>query len=192
MLAFCTSCWSLWQLSEWDYKWFFFCFCHFLLDDSTASWVLLVLALYFQRLLNIDSCIKKAQRFRHPWDVSQCSGRWYCLASSGQGVKAWNFHCIRPHLLGRPEDYEAAKHWSSSAFLRLQGELELQLTSLLVNPGSLNEPQRSSLPIPWARSHTAHNTLLCMCESTPVRVEGGKKQSHSSVSFGEALVTASL
>lgn len=42
----------------------------------------------FQRLLNVDSCIKMAQRFRHPWDVSQCSGRWYCLASSGQGVKA--------------------------------------------------------------------------------------------------------
>lgn len=164
----------------WNYKCIFF---HFLLQDSTTSWVLQVLASFLTRV----SCMS-AVHASTGWYFS----RWYWLASGGRGVKAWNFHCMQRNLFGRSEDYEAAKRCSSSAFPRLQGELELQLTSLLVNPGSLNEPQWSSLPIPWACSHTAHNTLLCMCESTTVHVEGGGQQSHSSVGFGLVLVIASL
>lgn len=52
----------------------------------------------------------------------------------------------------RARDYKTGKYWSCPP--PAQGGLELQLTSLLVNPGCLNEPQRSSLPFPWAHSRT--------------------------------------
>lgn len=104
--------------------------------------------------------------------------------AAGGGVKSWNFPCMWPSLARRADDDEAAD-------LRLQGELELQLTSLLVNPSSSNEPQRSSLPIPWARSHTQHTTRCCACVKVQQRLrKGGKRLLHSAVGFGEALVAA--
>lgn len=70
----------------------------------------------------------------------------------GQGARFYRDMWLSPDATWAG-DYETGKHWSF-AFPPLQGELELELTSLLVNPGCLNEPQRSSLPFPWALSRT--------------------------------------
>lgn len=72
-------------------------------------------------------------------------------------------------------DYKTRKQWSCSVFPCSKGEgvcgggggglRKHKLTSMLVNPACLNEPQWSSLPFPWAHSrsqmqlHTSVNVL---------------------------------
>lgn len=86
------------------------------------------------------------------------------VGPAGQGVRVRGaFRGTRPSPDAmRAGDYKTGKHWSCSAFPSLRGGLELQLASPQVNPGCLNEPQRSSLPFPWAHSRTqmqAHTSV---------------------------------